>query len=90
MRCFKLRELFTPGHILLIVLVALLLFGPAKLPELGRGFGKMLREFKSGVKGITSDDGDIPDDKHVSPKETAYVPQYVEVKPSSPEARRLP
>jgi sec-independent protein translocase protein TatA len=86
-----LRELFTPGHIILIVLVALLLFGPSKLPELGRGFGKMLREFKSGVKGITSDDDVIAEAKHAAPTETTPVPQYVEVKqPSSPEARRLP
>ncbi|TVY03255.1 twin-arginine translocase TatA/TatE family subunit [Cohnella terricola] len=36
--------------VLLIVLVALLLFGPSKLPELGRAFGKTLREFKNGAK----------------------------------------
>jgi sec-independent protein translocase protein TatA len=86
-----LRELFTPGHIILIALVALILFGPSKLPELGRGFGKMLREFKSGVKGITSDDDVITEAKHVAPTETTSVPQYVEVKlPSSQGARRLP
>jgi sec-independent protein translocase protein TatA len=49
-------DLFAPTHIITIVLVALLLFGPSKLPELGRGFGKMLREFKDGSKGLISDD----------------------------------
>lgn len=41
----------SPMHIILIALVALLLFGPNKLPELGRGFGKMFREFKDATTG---------------------------------------
>jgi sec-independent protein translocase protein TatA len=49
-------DLFTPGHIILVVIVALLLFGPKKLPELGRAFGKTLREFKDGVKNVVNDD----------------------------------
>lgn len=47
---------FSPWHILIIVLVALLLFGPNKLPELGRSFGKMFREFKNATNGLASDD----------------------------------
>ncbi|WP_169087277.1 twin-arginine translocase TatA/TatE family subunit [Paenibacillus sp. PL91] len=42
--------------IILLVLVALLLFGPNKLPELGRAFGRTLREFKAGAKDIMDDD----------------------------------
>ncbi|OBZ08659.1 MULTISPECIES: twin-arginine translocase TatA/TatE family subunit [Bacillales] len=42
--------------IILLVLVALLLFGPNKLPELGRAFGRTLREFKAGAKDIMEDD----------------------------------
>ncbi|WNR43197.1 Sec-independent protein translocase subunit TatA/TatB [Paenibacillus roseipurpureus] len=41
----------SPWHIILIAIVALLLFGPNKLPELGRGFGKMFREFKDATNG---------------------------------------
>lgn len=41
---------------ILIILVALLLFGPSKLPELGRAFGRTLREFKNGAKEIIEDD----------------------------------
>lgn len=37
---------------LLIILVALLLFGPQKLPELGRAVGNTLREFKKGTNDI--------------------------------------
>ena len=43
-----------PGLILLII-VALLLFGPSKLPELGRAFGRTLREFKMGAREIVED-----------------------------------
>lgn len=41
---------------LIIILVAvLLIFGPSKLPEIGRAFGKGLREFKDATKDITGD-----------------------------------
>lgn len=40
-----------PG-LILILIVALLLFGPNKLPELGRAFGKTLYEFKRGAKDL--------------------------------------
>ncbi|WP_054026674.1 twin-arginine translocase TatA/TatE family subunit [Bacillus sp. FJAT-28004] len=42
--------------VILLVLVALLLFGPNKLPELGRAFGRTLREFKSGAREMMEDD----------------------------------
>lgn len=38
-------------HLLLLAIVLLLLFGPTKLPALGRSLGKGLREFKAGLKG---------------------------------------
>lgn len=47
-----------PGSIVLIVLVALLIFGPKKLPELGRAAGHTLREFKSATRGLADDDDD--------------------------------
>ena len=43
-----------PG-LILIVLAALLLFGPSKLPELGRAAGRTLKEFKDSVSGITEE-----------------------------------
>lgn len=41
--------------IILIGIVALLLFGPSKLPELGKAFGSTLREFKKGTKELLGD-----------------------------------
>lgn len=45
-----------PIGIILIVLVALLLFGPSKLPELGRAFGRTLKEFKRGTKDLMEEE----------------------------------
>jgi sec-independent protein translocase protein TatA len=44
--------------IILLVLIALLLFGPNKLPELGRAFGRTLREFKKGANDLMDDSKD--------------------------------
>ena len=44
------------SEILLIVVVALLLFGPNKLPEIGRALGNAIREFKSALNGPSDKD----------------------------------
>ncbi|WP_368657837.1 twin-arginine translocase TatA/TatE family subunit [Metabacillus halosaccharovorans] len=44
-----------PGLILVLVL-ALIIFGPAKLPELGRAVGSTLREFKKSTRDLVSDE----------------------------------
>ncbi|UII57804.1 twin-arginine translocase TatA/TatE family subunit [Cytobacillus spongiae] len=54
------------GSLLLIVFVALLVFGPKKLPELGKAAGNTLREFKNATKGLADDDDDdVKKDKEV-------------------------
>lgn len=42
--------LFQPMHLLVILGIALLVFGPKKLPELGKGIGEGIRGFKSAMK----------------------------------------
>ncbi|MCG1023195.1 twin-arginine translocase TatA/TatE family subunit [Sutcliffiella horikoshii] len=44
-----------PGLILVLV-IALIIFGPSKLPEIGRAFGQTLREFKRSTNEIMSDE----------------------------------
>jgi sec-independent protein translocase protein TatA len=44
-----------PWEILLLLLIILLIFGPKRLPELGRSLGRGMREFKSSVREITED-----------------------------------
>lgn len=43
--------LFQPTHLIFIMLVLLLLFGGKKLPELGKGLGAGIREFKDALRG---------------------------------------
>lgn len=43
-----------PGLILILV-IALIIFGPKKLPEMGRAVGQTLKEFKKSTKELTSD-----------------------------------
>jgi sec-independent protein translocase protein TatA len=45
-------ELLTPTHLTLVAVIAFVLFGGNKLPELGKGLGAGLRGFKDGIKGL--------------------------------------
>jgi len=42
--------LFQPMHLLVVLFIALLVFGPKKLPELGKGLGDGIRSFKESMK----------------------------------------
>lgn len=42
--------LLQPTHLFFILLIVLILFGPGKLPELGKGLGKGIREFKDALR----------------------------------------
>ncbi len=44
------------GGLILILVVALIVFGPSKLPEIGKAFGSSLREFRNAAKDIVSED----------------------------------
>jgi sec-independent protein translocase protein TatA len=46
--------------LLIILAIALIVFGPAKLPQLGKAFGETLREFRNSTRGIADDDKPDP------------------------------
>lgn len=48
--------LLRPSHLLLILVIVLVLFGPGKLPDLGKGLGKGIREFKDALRGGSGGD----------------------------------
>jgi sec-independent protein translocase protein TatA len=52
----------TPGplEIIIILVIVLLIFGPKRLPDLGRSLGRGMREFKDSVTGKDSDDEQQP------------------------------
>ena len=43
--------LFQPMHLLVILLIALVVFGPRRLPELGKGLGEAIRGFRDSLSG---------------------------------------
>jgi sec-independent protein translocase protein TatA len=43
--------LFQPAHLLVLLIIVLIVFGPGKLPELGSSLGRGIREFKRAVEG---------------------------------------
>lgn len=47
-----------PG-LIVILIIALIVFGPKKLPEIGSAFGQTLSEFKKSAKGVLNDDEDM-------------------------------
>ena len=57
-----LRDIGAPGVIVLII-AALIIFGPKRLPELGESIGKMFTSFKKSISGLTEEDSDKKDEK---------------------------
>jgi len=80
-----------PIHILIIVIVALLIFGPKKLPEMGRNIGKALSEFRNASKEMTDNfregmnQGTTPaPGQTIAPPPAASVPTASAPAPSAP------
>jgi sec-independent protein translocase protein TatA len=71
-------------ELLILLLVLLLVFGPKRLPEMGRQLGKGMREFKDSVTGDSKDDEDVA----LPPAEPAVVPEStVPAAPAASESR---
>ncbi|HEB85278.1 MAG TPA: twin-arginine translocase TatA/TatE family subunit [Bacteroidetes bacterium] len=64
--------MYIPGHweIIIIGLAILLLFGGRKIPEMMRGLGSGIREFKKGVQGEESGNKSIPEKEEKPNEET--------------------
>ncbi len=63
--------LLQPTHLLIILAVALFVFGPKKLPELGQGLGKGIRSFKDSMKAATEEPEKLdnpPSNRPIDPK----------------------
>ena len=72
---------FGPAEIGIVLLIALLIFGPKKLPELGKGLGRGMRDFKRAVTG--DDDAERKLEQHQpkvvpAPARVATVVEVVE------------
>ena len=56
------RGIFQPLHLLVILVIVLIIFGPSKLPQLGEGLGKTIRGFKKAM-------AEKDEDKHEATKD---------------------
>jgi sec-independent protein translocase protein TatA len=86
-----------PGEIAIVLVIALLIFGPKKLPELGKGLGRGMRDFKRAVTGDDEDERKDEEEKkkaelaEKAPEPVATVVEpaevvEVEVQPKAPAA----
>ena len=50
--------IFSPEKLLIVLAIALVIFGPKRLPEIGRGLGKGIREFKGSMNDAISETSD--------------------------------
>ncbi len=64
--------LLQPSHLMLIALVAVIVFGPSKIPELGKGIGEGIKNFKKGMKeateSVTKESATTTSSTHVEPE----------------------
>jgi sec-independent protein translocase protein TatA len=82
-------DILQPTHLLLILVVALVVLGPKRLPEVGRSLGKGLRDFRSAISGMEEHTSgfmtDSTEDAEPAPHETAPIESTHEAEPTSSE-----
>jgi sec-independent protein translocase protein TatA len=66
--------MWTPGplEIIIILVIVLIVFGPKRLPDLGRSLGRGMREFKDSVTG--KDNDELPEGSPEQPEPTTVTP----------------
>lgn len=63
-------------ELLIILVIALVIFGPGKLPQIGSGLGKAIRDFKKGVSGEGEDAEENPErEDSLKSEETRKIPR---------------
>ncbi len=72
-----------PLEIIVVLIIALIVFGPKRLPELGNSLGRGIREFRNTVTGDKSDDDD--DDSDVKAIRATAPPAEPVEQPAEPE-----
>jgi sec-independent protein translocase protein TatA len=77
----------SPWELLILLAFVLVLFGPKRLPEMGRSLGKGMREFKDSISGKDDDDKD-DDDKDEPAELPPAAATPVEDEPVSASSKR--
>ena len=76
-------DIFSPLHIIILLVIALLVFGPKRLPEIGSGLGKSIREFKQSMSGMGKETPEPP--QETAQGGTEYPAQVVLRDDSAPK-----
>lgn len=63
-------DLLQPWHLMVLAVVAFLLFGAKRLPELGKGLGEGLKGFREGIRGISDPPPPTQTAQNVQPNPT--------------------
>ena len=82
-----------PLELAIVLIIALVVFGPKKLPELGSSLGRGMREFKDSISGESPRSDDEPDRDPGDPGERSKAltaADYVDVEVDDPEASAVP
>jgi sec-independent protein translocase protein TatA len=81
-------DVLQPTHLIFILVVALLVLGPKRLPEVGRSLGKGLRDFRGALSGLTDPEEDTSPPEppsHVTPITPATTSISAEDSPAPPD-----
>jgi sec-independent protein translocase protein TatA len=70
-------DIFQPTHLLFVLVVALLVLGPKRLPEVGRTLGSGIRDFRQALSGETHDPPQRQDSEQVATTELRHQPDVV-------------
>jgi len=90
--------LLTPTHLIFLLILALLLFGAKRLPEIGRSLGVGMREFKDSVTGDSSNvetHSELPPPQATvpapaaTPEAVVTAPAPAQAAPAEPESERV-
>ena len=77
-------DILQPTHLLFVLIVALLVLGPKRLPEVGRSLGRGLRDFKNAISGEDSNESPLPPATSQTPAQPAEPVQPAQPVESAP------
>ena len=83
-------DLLSPGHLVVVLVVALLVFGPRRLPELGKSLGSGMRGFRDAVSGESGADEPSSNEREELPPVSPGADRGLESCTRSAERERAP
>ena len=79
-------DILQPTHLLFVLVVALLVLGPKRLPEAGRALGRGIRDFRTAISGEDDQSGVLPTQAAPAPPPEAMVPPAAAPTPQAVES----